>query len=144
MQETPPDLYTAGPTPPSTLPLLQIVSLISTASESAARPFTHQASTFVPLMRAAGFTDVSETRLRLPIGAWPSEAIEKEIGRYNVLNVLEGVEAYTLALFTRVLGMSAEEVRELVERARADVCNRKHRWYIWLYVFFPLSSPPNV
>jgi len=34
----------------------------------------------------------------------------KEIGRFTCLNYLEGLEAFTMALFTRVHGWKPEEV----------------------------------
>jgi len=95
-------------------------------------------------MKAVGFVDVTSETRRLPLGTWPIDPVEKEIGRYNVLNFLEGMESYTLALFTRVLGMSAEQVRSLVDEAKKDVCNRKLRWYFDLYVTLFIAIGGNI
>jgi hypothetical protein len=52
--------------------------------------------------------------------------------RYNMLCFLEGIEAYTLAPLTRVLGMDVEEVRDLLAKSHADIRNKKLRIYFWL------------
>lgn len=49
-----------------------------------------------------------------------------------MLCCLEGMEAYTLALFTRVLGMSVEEVHNLLAKTHKDIRNKKLRIYFWL------------
>ena len=53
----------------------------------------------------AGFEDVVEHRFKLPVGPWSSDPKLKELGRWNVLNWQEGMEGWTMALFTRVLGV---------------------------------------
>jgi len=58
------------------------------------------------LIREAGFVDVVEKRFKMPIGAWPSDQRMKDIGRWNLLNWEEGMEGWTLASYTRVLGVS--------------------------------------
>ncbi|PUU81285.1 S-adenosyl-L-methionine-dependent methyltransferase [Tuber borchii] len=134
LQETPPEPHNDGPTPPADLPFLRVFSLFTEASASTSRPFADQVSQFTSHMKAVGFVDVTSETRRLPLGTWPIDPVEKEIGRYNVLNFLEGMESYTLALFTRVLGMSAEQVRSLIDEAKKDVCNRKLRWYFDLVI----------
>jgi hypothetical protein len=83
-------------------------------------------------MTAAGFVDVTETRYRLPIGPWATDPTEKQIGRLNMLNYLEGVEAYTLACCGRSEGFGVEEAKTLAERARRDVLDKKLELWHWL------------
>ena len=54
----------------------------------------------------AGFTNVTERRFKWPLGPWCVDPKLKEIGRWNLLNWEEGLEGWTLALYTRVLGVS--------------------------------------
>lgn len=49
-----------------------------------------------------------------------------------MLSFLEGIEAYTLALFTRVLRMNVEDVRSLLAKTHTDIRNKKLRTYFWL------------
>lgn len=72
----------------------------------------------------AGFQKVGEQRFKLPIGSWPRDARLKEVGTLMGVNFLEGVEAFTAALFKDVLGWSLEEVTVLNAGVRAAVRKR--------------------
>lgn len=67
----------------------------------------------------AGFERVTEQRFKLPIGSWPKDARLKEVGTLMGVNFFEGVEAFTAALFTDVLGWKREEVTVLNAGVRA-------------------------
>ncbi|KAL1969678.1 hypothetical protein VTN77DRAFT_8231 [Rasamsonia byssochlamydoides] len=60
-------------------------------------------------LRDAGFVDVTDDVYKCPIGSWPKDPRLKQIGRIYLCSVLEAVEPYTLALFTRTLGFTYEE-----------------------------------
>lgn len=85
-------------------------------------------------MVEAGFVDVTETSYRMPIGPWPTDPREKQVGQYNWLNYLEGLEAFLMAPLTRWLGRSAEEVRALSKEASSDVLKKKLKLWHELYV----------
>ncbi|OHF02013.1 hypothetical protein CORC01_02592 [Colletotrichum orchidophilum] len=72
----------------------------------------------------AGFQKVGEQRFKLPIGSWPKDARLKEVGTLMGVNFVEGVEAFTAALFKDVLGWSLEEVTVLNAGVRAAVRKR--------------------
>ena len=83
-------------------------------------------------LQEAGFEDVKEYRFKMPDGPWPSARTEegkklKEIGKWRLLEVEAGMEGWAMALFTRVLGMSYEEVQVfLAEMRKAWRDNRVH------------------
>lgn len=54
----------------------------------------------------AGFEEVTEKKLNWPIGPWCSEPKLKEIGKWNQYHWEEGMEGWSLALLTRVMGVS--------------------------------------
>lgn len=58
------------------------------------------------LMEEAGFVDVVEKKFKWPIGAWSNDQKLKDIGRWNMYHWKEGLEGWTMALFTRVMGVS--------------------------------------
>lgn len=55
-------------------------------------------------MIEAGFEDVHEKVIKLPLGPWAKDPNVKEIGKYALLSALTGLEGFTMALFTRILG----------------------------------------
>jgi len=75
--------------------------------------------------RDAGFVNVHHEIFKLPIGPWAKDERMKEIGACNLLQLLEGLEAFTLGLFTRVLGWSPERVHAFLISVRKDVKDRK-------------------
>src|SRR5690606_30563080 len=69
-------------------------------------------------LQAAGFVDIVVRKFKAPVGAWPKKRTMKEHGIFMYESIKTGMEAYGLALFTRVLGMdrSEEHTSELQSR----------------------------
>jgi hypothetical protein len=65
----------------------------------------------------------------VPVGLWPKDPRQKEIGKYELLHMLDAVEPFTLALFTRVLGWSRERAEALMVGVRADFKNPRNHIY---------------
>jgi hypothetical protein len=78
----------------------------------------------------AGFIEITEEIRHMPVGPWPKDPHLKEIGHWALVNSETSFEAYGLALFTRVLGMSAESARELCLGAQRDCGNRHIHVYL--------------
>jgi len=66
----------------------------------------------------AGLINVVEKRYKMPVGTWPKDKRLKEVGRWHLIEVHQGIEGWTLALFTRVLGWSYEEVQVFLAQIR--------------------------
>jgi hypothetical protein len=58
------------------------------------------------LITQAGFVDVVETRYKLPIGPWMADKKWKELGRWNLLFLMTGLEGMQLWILKTVLGVS--------------------------------------
>ena len=56
-------------------------------------------------LQNAGFEQVTEKNFKLPIGGWCSDPRLKDIGIWNQLYWLYGIEAWSIALMTRILGV---------------------------------------
>lgn len=52
------------------------------------------------------------------MGSWPKGKRYKEMGIYNRENTLECVQAFTVRLFTHVLGWTMEECEVLMGKVR--------------------------
>ncbi|EFX03519.1 sam domain protein [Grosmannia clavigera kw1407] len=88
------------------------------------------------LMREAGFVDIVRVPYKWPIGPWPRDPSLKQLGAWVFENFHGGIETMSLALFTRFLGWSLDEVRAFAEEARAELCNRNFHTYFDMYVTY--------
>ena len=69
------------------------------------------------------------TKTTLPLGSWPKDPKQKELGRWAAATLESGFEAYGMALLTRVLGMHVEDVNKLIADCKAEVKSRKIHAY---------------
>ncbi|CAF3457233.1 unnamed protein product [Fusarium graminearum] len=78
----------------------------------------------------AGFVDVVETIYKWPTNPWPRDPKFKEMGLWNYENLGNGASGLSLALFTRALGWTAEQVEIFLVDVRRDMKNRAiHGWW---------------
>lgn len=76
-------------------------------------------------VRNAGFENVAHHKFRFPIGPWAKDGKMKEVGMFNLAQVLGGLEAFSLRLFCQVLGWKKEEVLVLTSMVRKELKNLK-------------------
>ncbi|OJD29405.1 sam dependent methyltransferase [Diplodia corticola] len=88
------------------------------------------------LEEGGGWEDVTQVEYRWPTGPWARDARMKELGRWSRLHLLEGVENWTLAMLTRVLGYSFEEAQVWIAKIKADVRDPAVRAYHDMYVCY--------
>jgi hypothetical protein len=109
---------------------------------------TRSAQLIKKWMEDAGFVDVHEkiykvrmpacddylsralTDRQAPVGTWPKDKKLKELGRFYRAAVLDAIEPYTLALFTRIYRYSTEELQTLMAGVRREVCDPKMHMYV--------------
>lgn len=91
-------------------------------------------------MEDAGFVDVQEHVLKIPIGPWPKDLRLKQIGLFEQVNMTQGVNALSVMLFTRALKWSVEEVELFLMDVRKDVKDRRLHTYYNLCVLSTQST----
>ena len=57
-------------------------------------------------MQQAGFHNVTEHRMKLPVGQWSRDKKLKKLGMWNLVHCEQGIEGWAMALLTRVMGVS--------------------------------------
>jgi hypothetical protein len=88
------------------------------------------------MMRRAGFVDVVRVPFTWPINRWPRDQRLKQLGLWAEENFAEGCEAMSMALFTRNLGWTRDEVVEFSARVRADLADVRKHAYFTLYITY--------
>ena len=66
------------------------------------------------LVQDAGFTDIKNIGSKFPMGKWPKDKRQKELGVWCLEVAKLGFESYALKLFTDVEGMTQEDAEELI------------------------------
>jgi hypothetical protein len=65
-----------------------------------------------------------------PLNSWPKGRKEKLIALWSQQNLLDGINAMSMAVLTRLLGWTKEEVELLLVYVRKDIRNRHIHAYI--------------
>lgn len=73
------------------------------------------------LLEKAGFINVTTTMIKWPQNCWPKERKYKEIGMRCLENLVHGVEGICMALFTRALEWTREEVEVFLIKVRKEM-----------------------
>ncbi|KIH93385.1 hypothetical protein SPBR_04152 [Sporothrix brasiliensis 5110] len=95
------------------------------------------------MMRDVGFVDVVEERYALPGNPWPKGRAAKTLGLWQMTNFLDGMQAITMTVLTRGLGMTPAEVELLLMDVRKDVQNTNVHFYIPVYVMYGRKPYPH-
>ena len=70
----------------------------------------------------------------MPFNPWAKDRRMKEIGRYHQLDILESLEAFSMALFSRSLGWTNQQIHAFLTEVRKELTDRsihiyaKHYW----------------
>ena len=77
----------------------------------------------------AGFVDVRQIHLKSPTNPWPKDPTLKEVGKFQLVAHLEGLEGLSLGLLTRQMEWKAEEVKVLMAKMRPELRDRSIHSY---------------
>ncbi|KAG0646367.1 putative methyltransferase tdiE [Hyphodiscus hymeniophilus] len=81
------------------------------------------------LLISTGFVGVVETQYKWPMNRWPKDPKYKELGMWAHENISAGLQGLSLALFTRGLGWSVDELEVLLADVRKDMKNPRIHSY---------------
>ncbi|KDN69819.1 putative methyltransferase domain-containing protein [Colletotrichum sublineola] len=72
-------------------------------------------------VREADFVNITHKKYKMPVGPWPKDPYYKEIGICNLIQILDGLEAFSLRLFCGVLGWTKDEVLVMLALVRKEL-----------------------
>jgi len=117
---------------PADSPLARWAQLVLEGSQKIGCPL-NSALHYETQLRAAGFVNVTVHEYKWPTNAWPRDPRMKEIGAWTYHDLCGGIQGLSVALFTRVLGWSIEELEVLLAGVRKDFRNRNQHGYFPVY-----------
>ncbi|GKT72381.1 Methyltransferase domain-containing protein [Colletotrichum tofieldiae] len=97
----------------------------------------------VPLLKEVGFVDVTVAKYKWPLNPWAKDLHYRELGSWCLENLMEGLEAFSMAPFTRALEWTREEVNVFLVDVRKDLRDRSIHAYspLWtIYARRPLEE----
>lgn len=87
-------------------------------------------------VKAAGFEDVEDIIITCPLGTWAKDKRLKEMGRFNMVQMVEGVGNYAVGALTAGLGRPVDEVHVLVAEAKRELMDKQHKHYVKFRVIY--------
>ncbi|KAJ5108849.1 hypothetical protein N7456_005524 [Penicillium angulare] len=84
----------------------------------------------------AGFEDVQQFVYFLPYSPWPRDPYLKEIGKYQLVQAQQAVEAYSMRLFTDVLGWGEDVSMIFQAQAKHQLLDKNMHAYVKEFVVY--------
>ncbi|KAI5455716.1 S-adenosyl-L-methionine-dependent methyltransferase [Mariannaea sp. PMI_226] len=111
------------------------------ASTKLGRPY-QDISKLKGLLANIGFVSIVETYKRWPMNSWPREKKYKLLGAWSRENLCNGLEAFSMAPFTRALGWEKDEVTTFLVDVRKDLNDKSIHAYWPVYSIYA-RKPEN-
>lgn len=64
--------------------------------------------------------NIREEKFKVPMGSWPKDPVLKQTGMMNLVQMLDGIEAFSLKIFD-LLGWSREETEVFLAKVRKEM-----------------------
>lgn len=109
-------------------PIARATALVIEASRISNRP-CDEAPKYESYLRKAGFVDIVVERYKWPLNEWPKDEHYKQLGAWAHYCFTGPMEGMLMALFTRNLGWSTEEVIVFCAQLRAAFRDRNTHAY---------------
>jgi hypothetical protein len=81
------------------------------------------------------------SHVQVPIGPWAKGPMLKELGRLTLMHSLEGLESFTLGLFSRVLGWTRQEIDDLMYDVKKEHLNPNNHFYVSAHFLYGQKPP---
>lgn len=118
--------------------------LTNEAARRAGRGFI-STDTLTNGIEKAGFRNSTLRRIKIPLGSWPADPLQREIGECFLMVAETGFEALGMAFLTRNLGMDPGDVTKLVNSAKRELWSKRtHAYNIHYFLHAQKPLKPSV
>jgi len=84
----------------------------------------------------AGFEDVRDDIIKVPIGSWPRDPALKEQGRFLQVQMLDSIEPISLAYCTRILKWTEVRTQVFMAQVRREFMNNRLHLFVYCHVVY--------
>ncbi|CBF80718.1 hypothetical protein AN8520.2 [Aspergillus nidulans FGSC A4] len=116
-------------------PLSQWGRLLIEASKKMNRPVDNPAK-YETWMREAGFVNCHTVAYNWPTNPWPADEKGKTLGLWNLYNVLQRFEEFSVALLVKVLGWEMDDAKTFLGNVKEELMNEGVHGYWPVYVVY--------
>ncbi|KAH6880537.1 S-adenosyl-L-methionine-dependent methyltransferase [Thelonectria olida] len=113
--------------------LAKCAALLNEACNKIGRPFQDNTQ-LKDFLAEIGYVDIVVSTFKWPTNSWPRDKKYKELGLWNNGNMATGLEALTMAPFTRALGWAKDEVDVFLTSVKKDLNSKT------IHAYWPLYS----
>ncbi|KAK6344314.1 hypothetical protein TWF696_007954 [Orbilia brochopaga] len=121
-----------GSLPPDAA-LTQYINYFHEACHKNGKHTRGQPQTVKGELEKIGFVEVQEDVRMCPQNPWPRNRHLRELGRYSLLNLLDGLEGFAMKLFTGILKWQKDEVDIFVMKLKQEALNKNYHIYFNYY-----------
>lgn len=100
--------------------------------DSFGRPIRLDSNLTKQQLADAGFVDIKEEVIRLPLNARPAETPGRDLGRWFNLGIQKACQPLSLAPLSRSHGRTLDEICDLSEKVRVEMYNNTANAYCTL------------
>ncbi|KAL4751048.1 hypothetical protein BDW72DRAFT_174600 [Aspergillus terricola var. indicus] len=140
MQELSNPVTSDDGTLPENNPLSQWGRLLIEASKKMNRPVDNPAK-YESWMREAGFVNCRTIVYKWPTNPWPAEEKGKMLGLWNLYNVLQRFEEFSMTLLVKVLGWEVDDAKTFLGEVKRELMNGDAHGYWPVYVVYGQKPP---
>ncbi|KAL2803099.1 S-adenosyl-L-methionine-dependent methyltransferase [Aspergillus granulosus] len=121
-------------------PLSHWGRLLIEASNKMNRPVDNPAK-YETWMREAGFVNCHTVVYKWPTNTWPADEKGKMLGLWNLFNILQRFEEFSMALLVKVLGWEGDYARGFLGKVKGELMNGDVHGYWPVYVVYGQKPP---
>ncbi|KAE8451408.1 hypothetical protein EG329_004037 [Mollisiaceae sp. DMI_Dod_QoI] len=119
---------------PESSHLVQWANYLLDATARAHRPLAYNEHTR-QMLEQAGFVEIQEQVIMVPLNPWPNDPHMKEVGRWYNLGLTQGLDALSLGPLTRINNWTKADVESLTAAAKRDICSKKYHSYCNMHIW---------
>ncbi|EWC44255.1 hypothetical protein DRE_01081 [Drechslerella stenobrocha 248] len=134
--------YTDDESLPADAALNQYINYFHDACHKAGKHTRGQPQSVKDELAKIGYIEINEDVRVCPQNPWPRDPHLRMLGRYSLLNLLDGLEGFAMKLFTGILKWKKEEVDMFVLNLKQESLNKRYHIY-FNYYFVSGRKPLN-